>query len=48
MQYTPSDKQTISVRYNVNRQFFDNQVSQTGNNITPDDLTRVLTQEIVM
>jgi hypothetical protein len=41
LQYTPSDKQTISVRYNVNRQFFGNQVSQTGNNITPDDLTSI-------
>ena len=41
LQYTPSDKHTLTVRYNVDRQFFDNQVSQTGNNITPDDLTSI-------
>ena len=41
VQYTPSDKHTFTVRYNVDRQFFDNQVSETGNNITPDDLTSI-------
>jgi hypothetical protein len=41
LQYTPSDKHTLTVRYNVDRQFFDNQVSETGNNITPDDLTSI-------
>jgi hypothetical protein len=34
-----SDKHTLSARYNVDRQLFDNLVVQTGNNITPDDLT---------
>ncbi len=41
LQYTPSDKYTLTVRYNVDRQFFDNQVSETGNNVTPDDLTSI-------
>jgi Carboxypeptidase regulatory-like domain/TonB dependent receptor len=41
LQYTPSDKHTFTVRYNVDRQFFDNQVSETGNNITPDDVTSI-------
>lgn len=31
LQYTPSDKHTLTVRYSVDRQFFDNQVSETGN-----------------
>ena len=41
LQYTPSDKHTLTVRYSVDRQFFDNQVSETGNNVTPDDLTSI-------
>jgi hypothetical protein len=41
LQYTRSDKHIFTVRYNVDRQFFDNQVSETGNNITPDGLTSV-------
>ena len=41
LQYAPSDKHALTVRYNVDRQFFDNQVSETGNNVTPDDLTSI-------
>ena len=41
LQYTPSDKHSLTVRYNVDRQFFDNQVSETGNNVTSDDLTSI-------
>jgi hypothetical protein len=34
-----SNKHNLSIRYNVDRQLFDNLVVQTSNNITPDDLT---------
>jgi carboxypeptidase family protein len=37
--YKMTQKHILSVRYHVDRQFFDNLVVQTGNNITPDSLT---------
>src|SRR6266568_5183219 len=37
--YKLAEKHTLSVRYHVDRQFFDNLVVQTGTNITPDSLT---------
>jgi hypothetical protein len=37
--YKVSQKHILDVRYHVDRQFFDNLVVQTGNNITADSLT---------
>ena len=37
--YKVSNKHNLSVRYNVDRQLFDNLIVQTANNITPDVLT---------
>jgi outer membrane receptor protein involved in Fe transport len=37
--YHVATNHNLSVRYNVDRAIFDNQVLQTGNNITPDSLT---------
>ncbi|HLJ86880.1 MAG TPA: carboxypeptidase regulatory-like domain-containing protein [Candidatus Angelobacter sp.] len=34
-----TSKHTLTVSYHADRQFFDNQIVQTGNNVTPDDLT---------
>ena len=37
--YKVSEKHNLSARYNVQRTFQDNQITQTSNSVTPDDLT---------
>ncbi|HYL93835.1 MAG TPA: TonB-dependent receptor, partial [Alphaproteobacteria bacterium] len=44
--YHPTGNHTLSMRYNVDRQLFDNLIVQTGNAITPDSLTSITNHNV--
>jgi outer membrane receptor protein involved in Fe transport len=46
--YHVSSNHNLSIRYNVDRSISDNQIVQTGNNITPDSLTSIQNHNIAL